>query len=269
MSDRAKLLDWLRSDILGPHAPSTNPPSNDFLFEGDILQPNISLSDSIRFHKVGEDIEEILQFGKETPKARYGVGVLYPPSENENKDQETKKDQNLKEEESDGMEDEAVSDEEWEEEINGTPDVEPDDYSITSENPFKPNQMGISFYVKNNCMLKIWFPKTRKVSWKNDEEKVNGRYVGNSKVQTVNGFERPIYARFPVGNNEASYSHQCEIDNKGHIPIEITGEVSWLKFKVYCRKYDGNILVTVILVSLARSKQQIKAVSSWSGNYSR
>lgn len=251
MSDRAKLLDWLRSDILGPHTPPPNPCAEDILFEGNILDTNIVLSNSIRFHTVSGDVEEILQFGRETPKARYGVGVLYPPSENENKDQETKKDQNLKEEESEGTEDDAVGDDEGEEEISGMPDAEQDDYSITSENPFRPNQMGISFYVKNNCTLQIRFPKTRKVSWKKDEEKVNGRYVGNSKVQTADGFEKQIYARFPVGNNESFYCYQCEIDNKGNIPIEITGEASWLKFKVYCRKYDGNILVTVILANEA------------------
>ena len=248
MNGRAKLLDWLRSDIMGPHTPPTNPCAKDILFEGNILDTNIVLSESIRFHQASKDVEEIFQFGRETPKSRYGVGVLYPASENKNKDQEIKKEQNRKEEEEENNHEEEnlVANGEADEGISGPPDAEPDEYSITSENPFRPNQLGISFFVKNNCKLQIRFPKTRKVSWKTDEEKVNGRYFGNSHVQNTNGFNRQIYARFPIGNNETCYEYHCEIGQK-QIPINIDGECSWLKFKVYCRKYEGNFLVTIIL----------------------
>jgi len=258
MSDRAKLLDWLRSDVLGPHSPPTNPCDETIVFAENILGKNIILNDSIKFHKVGADIEEILQFNRETPKSRYGVGVLYPPSENENKDKETKKEQNLREEEENEGEEEG---EVWgefgkdglEEEINGQSDAEPDDYSITSENPFRPNQLGISFYVKDliSTKLQIRLPKTRKVSWKTDEEKVNGTYFGNSSV--TNSLDRTIqiYARFPIGNNEIYYEYECEIGQK-EIPIKINDECSWLKFKVYCRKYKENFLVTLILSNEAK-----------------
>lgn len=254
MGDRAKLLDWLRSDILGPHTPpSTIPPGNDILFEGpDILQPDIILSESVRFHTVGADVEEVLQFSRETPKARYGVGVLYPLLENNDKDNETRLDQILKEEDVEVAEDGEVVDGGGEEEITGQTDAESDDYSITSENPFRPNQMGISFYVKNNCRLEICFPKTRKVSWKNDEEKVNGRYFGNSRIKSPDDFQRQIYARFPIGDNERSYSYECKINNNENIPIVVKGGMEWLKFKIYCRNYEGNILVTVILANEAK-----------------
>lgn len=257
MSDRAKLLDWLRSDILGPHTPPTNPCDPNILFNGNILDQNIVLADSIGFHKAGQDIEEILQFGRETPKTRYGVGVLYPPSENENKELETKKEQSLEEEdETEGEDENAEGDGGAEDEINGASDVEPDDYSITSENPFRPNQLGISFYVKpgNSTSLRIQFPKTRKVSWKSDCEKVNGRYFGNKNVTNTLGREIHIYARFPIGNNDASYKYEFEVDQK-EIHIQIGSEPAWLKFKVYCRKFDANFLVTVILANDATDRE--------------
>jgi hypothetical protein len=190
--DRALLLEWLRSEVVGPCLPEHHPQHRvvPIVNDGIDLTEQESHSDFRPvFYRPADDqpLEEIVCFPQETPKGKYGVGLLYP-------------EQTRQEELTDGVdEEEEAGSAEGEDGAEGSPPEEDteeeddelvggagDDLDLSVQDRFRQGTMGVSFFAKlaADGAVVIRFPRQRRFTWQEED-----------RAFPVNGWYRPLRRR--------------------------------------------------------------------------
>jgi hypothetical protein len=196
--DRAKLLLWLREEVIGPAQPWGDQNQNwseAKVEDGNIINwpdPVETLSFKGReipyygnvFYRNGERTpwQEILYFGREAPKKKYGIGLLHPERTNadQNQDLQHRMEGQL-------LENEAEDAEIHEDELGNqerTEAAQDNDFEVSGQDRFRPSTLGISFLaeIPEGGELRFRFPQQRHFNWQEGDPNatdilLNGYYV--------------------------------------------------------------------------------------------
>jgi hypothetical protein len=187
VSEREQLIEWLRSEIVGPSRPLTDPFVVQFA-EREFSDPEPLRNGPLAWKPPTEsNLQEVLFFDRESPHRRYGAGLLHPES--------LATPDIVASEATDaiGADFDDVSDGEGidetflaGEELSGL-DAESqisdgsEDFEVTSPDIRRPSTVGISFCVtlQKDGRLVVKLPRYRRFAWQEKSAmpfSVNGRY---------------------------------------------------------------------------------------------
>jgi hypothetical protein len=214
MIERSQMIEWIRSELIGPSRPLADPVLAEF--------HDKHFADHLSFRRgplawlpdPGGELQEVLYFERESPHRKYGAGILHPdiPLPTQFPDQAAleasdrigiePESEDLLDEDSDltssGSEDEDnQSDSEF---------VALDDFEVTSPDVNHPSTIGISFCVRleSNGYIIVMLPQNRHFFWQAEDTKpfmLNGRYEDCSRSWAdSNGRDREdkIWRRMPA-----------------------------------------------------------------------
>lgn len=239
MIERAKLIEWLRSEIVGPKKAEKT--DNVINFEDRVFyDTSVDRSGPI-FWLPDETNEpqEVIYFKREAPSRKYGVGMLHPIILANNDLDDTLADSDLQLDDNSQNEKEKNSDEEVELEGSDPDDL---DFEINSLDNRKIASIGISFsaFMPYGSILKITVPQKRSYPWQGCSEDfpVNGRYERCRMLSQRDGrqVEGECWRRRPAVNDQTIIeinvsdmtSHKVikrVIDKKEDNPIDLQIEV--------------------------------------------
>jgi hypothetical protein len=213
--DRSLLLEWLRSELAGPCLADHHAQHRVVQLAGEsfeLTQENLSEFRPV-FYRPGEGLplDEIICHPQETPKGKYGIGLLYPEQTRhpELQDQSA---------EGDGGEDasaetpEAADAAQPPEEDEDTDDEEVasdagDDLEISVQDRFQPGTMGLSFFAELGSAgaIIVRLPGRRSFAWQEEGRAfpMNGWYRRVKRRQRAAGKddrdrEYEAWARSPL-----------------------------------------------------------------------
>lgn len=273
--DRSLLLEWLRSELVGPCLADHHPQYRIVELAGDSFELTHENLAEFRpvFYRPGADLpsDEIICHPQETPKGKYGVGLLYPQQIRQPEIQDEPP-----EAEGDGAqdasaeveagEDAALPEEEEEDAVDEELAGEPgDDLDLSVHDRFQPGTMGLSFFTELGAegVIIIRLPSRWNFAWQEDGRAfpVNGWYRRVRRLQRAAGKdekdrEYDAWARSPIAAEAievripASSFKERRVIPK-NIPV-VKGCPLHLRLEVYPRRDDvsgrpDHWLVTVVL----------------------
>jgi hypothetical protein len=214
MTERSKLIEWLRGDLIGPSRPLSPPVIAIFNAGKEYLSPS-DLSGPLVWHAADDATgEEVLYYDRESPHRKYGSGRLHPSMNNANVNVDDialnasdTLGADLTDEDLDGVErPSAVTDE-------LTID-ESDDFEVSSPDVRHPSVIGISVSVTglHNAVIVVKLPRTKRFSWQSEEDqpfRVNGIYETCQRVWSdpTDAEER----RNPMWRRKPAVPVDCEV----------------------------------------------------------
>ncbi|HUS89948.1 MAG TPA: hypothetical protein VMW91_11420, partial [Desulfosporosinus sp.] len=219
MSERSEMIEWIRSELIGPSRPIEEPALVEF--------DNREFTDRTPFRRgplawlpdSEGDMQEVLYFERESPYRKYGAGLLHPvtyPATSPQADQAALEatDTIGAEPEGDELPDdepivtETESDDEGDlgSTIGSTGLDDSDDFEVTSPDVRHPSTIGISFCVRleSGGQINLMLPQSRRFFWQAEDAPpfmLNGRYEQCIRRWTdSNGREReaPVWRRLPA-----------------------------------------------------------------------
>jgi hypothetical protein len=211
MSDRAKLIEWTRSELVGPSRPMTGPALVAFVDRE--FADSVPLRRGPLAWRPSEDGEaqEVLYYERESPHRKYGAGLLHPawasaanlpPDEAALRDGDTVG----AEPESDETSESGAAAENPDS-VERDPDKSAldgaDDFEVTSADVRHPSTIGISFcaVLNGDGQLTVRIPQHQRFAWQTEVAppfSVNGRYESCTRRWTDNKGqvrEAPIWRR--------------------------------------------------------------------------
>jgi hypothetical protein len=212
MTERSRLIDWIRGEIVGPSRPITQATVIDF-HDSDFADPIPLRSGSLAWRpEPNTDVQEILYFQHETPHRKYGTGVLHPGAQStpSSPDQVAAQASDTLgiEPDADALQEAAVDDEADEPEPadQGNLPDDSDDFEVTSPDIRHPSTLGISFCVRldNGGRIVVRLPQTKRFFWQDEissEFPLNGRYERCTRRWTNDeGHQKdaPMWRRLPA-----------------------------------------------------------------------
>lgn len=181
MSERSKMIEWIRGEIVGPSRPLEHASVIEFV-DGKFFDA-ISLRSGALAWRPRPDVElqEVLYFQRESPHRKYGAGLLHPAAVLPQPD-----DVALQAADTIGAETDSDitpdADEELEEREAGESSFDvTDDFEVTSPDVRHPSTIGISFCVRlsGKGSIVIRLPQSRRFVWQQADSspfQLNGRY---------------------------------------------------------------------------------------------
>jgi hypothetical protein len=259
MTERSKLLEWLRGDLIGPGRPLTEPTKAMFNLDKEYIAPHDLSGPLVWDAEVDATGEEILYYDRESPHRKYGAGLLHPyianaalPADQHALTSSDSLGADLTDDELDCSEESTTADDDY----YGD---EIDDFEISSPDIRHPSVIGISvaLSVSNNSVIVVKLPRTRRFTWQEIHDKpfsINGCYELCQRLSTnpVDGvvFRSPMWRRLPA------VTPDCEV----RIPIntlrdrqvickQVTLEPINLEIEVFPRiqRADSSWLLTIVL----------------------
>ena len=212
MTERSKLIDWLRGELVGPSRSIAAPSVVEFQGK-DLPDPIPHRAGPMAWRPLPEsDIEEVLYYQRETPHRKYGAGLLHPGDvlQSPAPDQVAVQATDTLGVDSDGnnvpelpREEETTSEEPGDE---GDLADTFDDFEVTSPDVRHPSTIGISFCVKlpPKAHLIVRLPLTKRFSWQDHASPdfpVNGRYEPCTRRwtdETGRPLDAPMWRRQPA-----------------------------------------------------------------------
>lgn len=283
MRQRSDLIEWLRSELVGPSRPLSRP---------DIIQfEDRTFVDPISFRRgpivwlpnPEEEMQEVLYYEKETPHRKYGAGLLHPafaPSTFLPPDQAAlvatdRIGAEFQEEVQDG---DVVNlgtvpdeDERDQDPTLGEGEDTFDDFEVTSPDIRHPSTIGISFCarIEPEGYINVVLPRSRRFFWQTEESLpfgLNGRYEQCDRHwMDKNDRDRraPVWRRVPAllrdANVKIEYSELLSgkvITKDVEMPV---GSPIALRIEVLPRQLRGreNLwLLTVVLRNSTNHSEQ-------------
>lgn len=290
LHDRSNLMEWIRGELVGPQLTCqfpVNPTqqgqkipkilSSLSCLGGTSDKPVINTgSNTVLFHKypdVSGNPEEIIWYKFETPRKRYGVGVLYPARVEEVP--EIDADQDASDDPADDQLANGANNP-----VDDFPDGygvdDSDDFEIAAKDRYKPSSLGISFHVKltEGSCLKLSLPDRFHFSWQLNgrEYPVNGFYKAIGpfwfahQPNGLNAKQATGYARFPAALPAGLPSKseitipQGELRNNVALEPKVVslseGCPLKIRFRVFPRETaDKTWLITVVLENVTEAKE--------------
>jgi hypothetical protein len=280
VADRAVLLEWLRSELVGPQLADHFPENHSKLRKLEqplAIQPEggapaVQASPdkhTILFHPLAGKLQEIVWYKRESPHQRYGAGLLHP--------EETETEDRGSPSQAGGGEDRPADG------GDQAPDVEPDvpvpagddgeeeddDLEIAARDRFRPSTMAISFHAElpEGARLNLTLPEEVHLPWQQGTRTfpVNGWYrpmkirASYKKKDGLKSYEMYGFARYPLQSGGVVVSiPRSEFQDRSTIRKQVvltpTAGIPAcplkLAFLVYSRELDGKWLLTVVLRNL-------------------
>ncbi len=270
MSERSVMISWIRSELVGPSFPLTEPTvvgfsNRDFVDPVALRRgPLAWLPDS------NTDLQEVIYFDRESPYRKYGAGLLHPfeaaaPRPDEVAAQASdsvgaEPGDNIAEDFIDSETDDGSDEDDFPEGVATLDDS--DDFEVTSADIRYPSTIGISFCVRfdNQGEILVKLPQSRHFSWQDENVQafqLNGRYELCERQWTdQNGGSRqaPIWRRLPALPSDT----EIKIDKSELVSREVLsrdlslpeGSPLSLRLQIFPRLVHGSDdiwLITVIL----------------------
>lgn len=187
MTERSKLIEWLRGELVGPARSIAEPSAIEF--QGKDFSDTVPLrSGPLAWRPSSETgTEEVLYYLRESPHRKYGAGMLHPaavvPMPSADVVAAQASDTVGVESDTEGAPDSVESDNGSAEELGDDADLADtfDDFEVTSPDVRHPSTIGLSFCVRLSeaARLNVGLPSGRRFSWQDDgstDFPVNGRY---------------------------------------------------------------------------------------------
>lgn len=268
MIERARLIEWIRGELVGPSRPITEPLVIDFS-GNDFVDPIALRSGSLAWRpNPNADLQEVLYFQRETPHRKYGAGLLHPGTQlpPPPPDQAVQASDTLGiEPDADDLQEDA-GDEATEPDGNDPPDPS-DDFEVTSPDIRHPSTIGISFCVRLNASgrIVVTLPQKKQLFWQGEvvpEFPLNGRYERCTRRWTDDEGDQkdaPMWRRLPAVSPETAVVISRADLRSGQVlrpdvPMP-TGSPIALRLEIYPRRVQSTNDVWLLTVVLRNTSQ--------------
>jgi Helicase conserved C-terminal domain len=272
MTERARLIEWIRGELVGPSRPITQVTVIEFDDKIFVDSQPLRSGPMAWVPTPSAEPEEVLYFERETPHRKYGAGVLHPASQATPAafDQAAQASDTLGiEPESDDLAEDAVD----EEPESGSGDAAEtaetsDDFEVTSPDIRHPSTVGISFCVRveKGGRVVVRFPQKKNLLWQDEadipEFPVNGRYeLCTRRWTSGEGLPREagMWRRVPAVLPNTNLSFDGADLETGHILVRDIimppGSPIALRLELYPRRMHASEevwLLTVVLRNASR-----------------
>jgi helicase-like protein len=277
MTERSRLIDWIRGELVGPSRSLVDAAVVDFSNEY-FVDPIPLRSGPLAWRpNPNGEVQEILYFQHETPHRKYGVGVLHSGAQLLAPAQLAAQASDTLgiEPEVDDLQD-GVGDETEEGEISDGNDLadSSDDFEVTSPDIRHPSTIGISFCVRlaANGRIIIRLPQARRFPWQDpasSEFPLNGRYEPCTRRWTDpegRSKDAPMWRRYPgvLPNTEIAINRDEFVADKvvrrdlvmpEDSPVRLRVEV----FPRQIQNQEDLWLLTVVLRNASQTQEARKA----------
>jgi hypothetical protein len=278
MNERAELIEWTRSEIVGPSRPMTEAalvPFVDRQFDDPVSQRRGPLAWR---QSEGEDAQEVLYYERESPHRKYGAGLLHPswaaaadlqPDEAALRDADTI---GAEPESEETPENEAADDAPpMERDPDKSAMDAADDFEVTSPDVRHPSTMGISFcaVLNDDGHLAVRIPQHRRFAWQTDAAPpfpVNGRYEACTRRWTDDRGqvrEAPMWRRAHAVSPSAEVTiDRSELVSRRVISKDLpmpAGSPLTLRIEVFPRLLQGRDDAWLLTVVIRNSTEQRSA----------
>lgn len=273
MKERTELIEWIRSELVGPSRPIVPP---------DVVQfVDRQFNDSVSLRRgpiawvpaPDVDQQEVLYFERESPHRKYGAGLLHPAwalaaSPPPDRAALEAADRIGVEQESDEVTD-TPDDDAASSETDSSIADNSDDFEVTSPDVRHPSTMGISFcaVLGSKGRLIVRIPQRRLFAWQAENAQpffVNGRYEScNRRWITDDGEDRdaPIWRRAPAVLPDTEIAFElAELTSRQVVRKQVAmpeqSPVS-LRLEVFPRRVQGRDdawLLTVVMRNSTETK---------------
>ena len=277
MSERSQLIDWIRSEIVGPSRPITDVAIIEF--RGRDFHDPIAMRSGPLAWRPNPDApaEEVLYYQRETPHRKYGGGALHPgPQLAPVPDQVAAEAQvaadaadtlGIEPNTDDLQEDTAENDDDR----NEGDDVDAsDDFEVTSPDVRHPSTIGISFCVRLDIgdRIVVRMPQSRRFSWQaptDVEFPLNGRYEPSTRRWTDDRGDRkdaPSWRRIAAVLPDTAIQIRREaLVDRRVLPLEVTmpdGSPLALRVDVFPRRVRNQNNLWLLTVVLRNTSQPVQ-----------
>lgn len=273
MKERSEMVEWIRSEIVGPSRPLKTPQVIDFQ-NLEFNDPDAERAGPLAWRAISDgDLHEVLYYQRESPHRKYGAGLLHPGTSTERESPGGNASSVADtlgfdlEEDGSAFQGEVAAEPAHKDDSSVSLDAyaDSDDFEVTSSDMRSPSTMGISVAVRfeSGGQLIVCIPHSRRFSWQSEEDQptlLNGRYeqCNRNWIDKDNRTRRDqIWRRHSaVGKdlslvfNVSSFSNKKKLTEKVPLP-----EVSPLSLcvEVFPRKNkDGSWLVTIVMRNLSK-----------------
>ena len=276
MSERSQLIDWIRSEIVGPSRPITDVAIIEF--RGRDFHDPIAMRSGPLAWRPNPDApaEEVLYYQRETPHRKYGGGALHPgPQLAPVPDQVAAEAQVAAdaadtlgiEPDTDLQEDTAENDDDRNE---GDDADASDDFEVTSPDVRHPSTIGVSFRVRLNASdsIVVRMPQRRRFSWQastDAEFPLNGRYEPCARRwsdEEGHLKDAPVWRRIPAVLRDTAITIEGgDLVDRQVLPHIVTmpeGSPLALRLDVFPRRVpnqNNHWLLTVVLRNTSQPVQ--------------
>jgi hypothetical protein len=266
MNERAKLVECLRGEIVGPARPISEPDLISFSAR-EFHDPVSKRKGPLAWIPPGQtERQEVLYFEREAPHRKYGAGLLHPttaPPATEDEQAAAAGAADL------GFDTEEATEEDTTEEVKNSGDRSlggdadnTDDFEVTSPDVRHPSTIGISFcaLLRDGGELVIRVPESHRFAWQDESSQpfaLNGRYESCKRrwlSEHRGSVTSPMWRRLPaVSPNVRILVKQSELASRQVIKKRVpTPEGSSLKLdlEVYPRRVRNRTdtwLITMVL----------------------
>lgn len=276
MSERSEMMEWIRSEIMGPARPLKEPAIATF-DANRVFTDNAAKRCGPLGWRPGpqtDTVEEVLYYDRECPHRKYGVGLLHPKAEGTAASAAAVSHDvlalqatdtvgaEIKEDEVETVAGNAFDDDE---DADSEDSETSEDFEVTSPDVYHPSTIGISLCVRLNadgCVV-IRLPRARRFSWQDEASPpflLNGRYESCKHRWTDESGrarEEPMWRRLPA------VLPDCEVVIAGselrpgktisRDPAMPQGSPIKLRVQVFPRlgQTDNSWLLTVVLRNLS------------------
>ena len=212
MRERSEIIEWVRSELVGPSRPLSEPHLADFQDREFVDTSGFRRGPLAWLPDPDDGSQEVLYFERESPHRKYGAGLLHPAiiqTTTAPPDQAALEatDTIGAEPESDESQDVDSHGGDNDEGDQGDVDLDAsDDFEVTSPDVRHPSTLGISFCVRleEHSQITVLLPQRRRFAWQTEGVPpfmLNGRYEECTRVWTDdNGrdWEGQIWRRRPA-----------------------------------------------------------------------
>lgn len=288
VKDRALLMEWLRSEIVGPRQ---------YLLEPRVV--GVQDSDVLEWKgpvawREGDQLQEVIYFNNETPLIKYGSGILHPRRESEESEQATADVVNQTEELESATSDDTIDNEYVDVDAldNGVGDLdvedsnhdvyedEDDDHETAVQEFKRQSAMGLSVCIADNknAAFVVSLPARRRYHWQEAASspfEVNGYYRRRVvKTRSAQGKTRNIdvwYRASATSDESKVVFFVSEFVHNGKLTKQIPTAISNLKLEVSVitrKSPTGNgWIVTAVLTNESESKENEQVTSQLFQSY--
>ena len=275
MTDRSRLIDSIRGELVGPSRPVTEATVIDF-HDRDFVDPTPLRSGALAWEPdPNTDVQEVLYFQQETPHRKYGIGVLHPgtqgpPPPPEQAAQATDT-LGIELDADFSQEDPVDAEAEMDTGEPGDLGDASDDFEVTSPDVRHPSTIGISFCARldKGGRIMVRLPQKKRLFWQNEattsEFPLNGRYESCTRRWTDekgHSKEAPMWRRRPAVTGDTWIPVEWDDLHSGqvlrrNVTMPIGSPVA-LRVELYPRRIqstDGVWLLTVVLRNISETTQ--------------
>jgi hypothetical protein len=273
MTERSRMIDWTRGELVGPARPLVTPTIIEF-HDSVFVDPVALRNGPVGWRPTPEsEIQEVLYFQRETPHRKYGAGLLHsgaqlqgPPADQ----LAAQASDTLGIEPEGDLPDEIAAGDDAEEKDGDAADLaDPsDDFEVTSSDIRHPSTLGISFCVRLEPagQLIVRLPTSRRFSWQDEGSSdfpLNGRYERCTRAWTDDrgqAKDAPMWRRRTAVSPDTMITIGREDFVSGEVirrdVVMPEGSPVRLRIEVFPRRrpdQDGVWLLTVVLRNTTQS----------------